>query len=91
MPVNRETFESVVVVVTLDPGSSLTKIIYQVIVNGVGSELKILSMEPELMQVTRRRIEDYEAERWTSTDPAEEAWVESGATIYRLPAPAVLL
>ena len=82
MPVNRETFESVVVVVTLDPGSSLTKIIYQVIVNGVGSELKILSMEPELMQVTRRRIEDYEAERWTSTDPAEEAWVESGGVYY---------
>lgn len=82
MLVNRETFESVVLVVTLDPGSSLTKIIYQIIIDGSSSELKILSMEPELMKVTRRRIEDYEAQRWTSTDPAYEAWVESSGEYY---------
>lgn len=82
MPLKLTTQERVILVVTLDPGSSLTKIIYQVINDGVGSELKILSMEPELMKVTRRQIEDYEAQRWTSTDPAAEAWVESQGEYY---------
>lgn len=82
MIVNRAIQERVILVVTLDPGSSLTKIIYQVIVGDSSSELKILSMEPELMQITKRRIEEYEAERWTSTEPAEEAWVETQGEYY---------
>lgn len=82
MAVNRATTERVIVVMTLDPGSSLTKIIYQVIFGSAASELKILAMEPELMKVSHRRIEDYEAERWTSTDPVEEAWVESQGEFY---------
>lgn len=82
MPLKLTTQERVILVVTLDPGSSLTKIIYQVQIDGSSSELKILSMEPELMQVTSRRIEDYEAVRWTSTDPAYEAWVETSGEYY---------
>lgn len=82
MPLKLTTQERVILALTLDPGSSLTKIIYQVIIDGLSSELKILSMEPELMKVTRRRIEDYEAQRWTSTDPAEEAWVELAGEHY---------
>lgn len=84
MPLKLTTQERVILVVTLDPGSSLTKIIYQIIIDGSSSELKILSMEPELMQVTSRRIEDYEAVRWTSTDPAYEAWVETSGEYYAI-------
>jgi len=69
--------ERITLVLILDPGSSLTKIVYQIVNSSLErSRPKLLLMEPEVKAVKQELIEAYEAERLTSADPKDEAWVE---------------
>lgn len=83
MPVLRATEKSMILVLTLDPGSSLTKIIYQIIYGSEErSEPKVLLMEPEVIPVRGELIEAYESSRLTSADPENEAWIECDGEYY---------
>lgn len=73
----------IALVLTLDPGSSLTKIIYQIVFgSSERSQPKLLLMEPEVIAVGQELLEAYEDERLTSADPENEAWIECEGEYY---------
>ncbi len=83
MPELKTMERQIVLVLTLDPGSSLTKIVYQIVYNSwEQSEPKILLMEPQVIEVSQELIEAYEAQRLTSADPENEAWIECEGEFY---------
>lgn len=83
MPELKTMERQIVLVLTLDPGSSLTKIVYQIVYNSwEQSEPKILLMEPQVIEVSQELIEAYEAQRLTSADPENEAWIECDGEFY---------
>lgn len=61
-------------IVTIDPGSSLTKVIYCV----KADETKLLQMEPAIVTVTETALEKYQSKQSLSVAPKNEAWVEYG-------------
>lgn len=63
---------------TLDPGSSGTKIIWRASL----FRPELLVMSPEVIEVTREDIEFYKTRRVILSEPEKEAWVEYGGTIY---------
>ncbi len=66
---------------SLDPGSSMTKMIYRISCSVV-SQPVLFCMEPELMRVTKELIELYESGRMNSPSPENEAWVEFEQEYY---------
>lgn len=58
--------------ITLDPGSSLTKIFYAVKSN----QAELLLMEPEVIQVSPESIEAYESSKVGNPSPENCAWIE---------------
>ncbi len=63
---------------TLDPGSSGSKIIWRV----SPFRPELLVMSPEVIEVTREDIEFYKMRRVIVSEPENEAWVEYGGAIY---------
>lgn len=63
---------------TLDPGSSGSKIIWRV----SPFRPELLVMSPEVIEVTREDIEFYKTRRVIVSEPEKEAWVEYGGAIY---------
>lgn len=63
---------------TLDPGSSGSKIIWRV----SPFRPELLVMSPEVIEVTRDDIEFYKTRRVIVSEPEKEAWVEYGGIIY---------
>lgn len=63
---------------TLDPGSSGSKIIWRV----SPFRPELLVMSPEVIEVTREDIEFYKTRRVIVSEPEKEAWVEYGGGIY---------
>lgn len=63
---------------TLDPGSSGSKIIWRV----SPFRPELLVMSPEVIEVTREDIEFYKTRRVIVSEPEKEAWVEYGGVIY---------
>lgn len=79
----ESTDSRITLVLTLDPGSSLTKIIYQIrFGSSERSQPKLLLMEPEVIVVSQELLEAYEDERLTSADPENEAWIECEGEYY---------
>ena len=65
------------VLLTVDVGTSGTKIVFKVVQEGVPSKLDLLWMEPQLSQKSREEIEErYESTRFSVPQPENEAWVE---------------
>ncbi len=60
---------------TIDPGSSLTKMIYRIL-SEISFQAELFCMEPELLGVTRESIQSYESGRINSPSPENEAWVQ---------------
>ena len=60
---------------TIDPGSSLTKMIYRIL-GEISFQAELFCMEPELIGVTRESIQSYESGRINSPSPENEAWVQ---------------
>lgn len=60
---------------TIDPGSSLTKMIYRIL-GEISFKAELFCMEPELIAVTKESIDSYESGRINSPSPENEAWVQ---------------
>lgn len=85
MPALTTTERRIVLAIVLDPGSSLTKIVYQIVYSPwERSEQKVLLMEPQVIEVKQELIEAYEAQRLTSADPENEAWIECDGEVYAI-------
>lgn len=77
--------ESIVnlLLLTIDVGSSGSKIVFKIVLNGVPSKVELLWMEPELAESSREVIEDqYESTRISIPQPENEAWVEYDNECY---------
>ena len=71
------------VMLTIDVGSSGTKIVLRVVHEGVASKLDLLWMEPELAESFREAVEEqYESTRISIPQPENEAWVEYDGQCY---------
>jgi hypothetical protein len=62
----------------LDFGGSLTKGIYR----GKSGEAMLFSMEPEVISLPKASIDEYEARKMGTPDPADAAWVGCGDDYY---------
>ncbi|WP_072207820.1 ParM/StbA family protein [Mastigocoleus testarum] len=67
--------------VSLDPGSSMTKVVYHVL-SEIPNEPEILFMEPDLLEVSKESIELYESRKIGNPCPENEAWVKLGQEFY---------
>jgi hypothetical protein len=57
--------------------------VYQIVYNSwEQSQPKILLMEPQVIEVSQELIEAYEAQRLTSADPENEAWIDCEGEFY---------
>ena len=77
--------------ISLDPGSSMTKVVYRVLSDGCSeAEVlctesgEILCMEPEVIKVNKESIELYESRKISSIHPENEAWIELEQEFYAL-------
>jgi len=68
----------VMLMLTLDPGSSDTKIIWRL----TPFKPELLMMSPEVFEVARESIDLYKSKRLASPEPENEAWVESEGSYY---------
>ena len=68
-------------VLSLDPGSSMTKMVYRVLCE-VTYKPELFCMEPELIGVAFESIESYESGRINSPSPENEAWVQFEQDYY---------
>ena len=68
-------------VLSLDPGSSMTKMVYRVLCE-VTYKPELFCMEPELIGVAFESIESYESGRINSPSPENEAWVHFEQSYY---------
>lgn len=69
-------------IVSLDPGTSLTKIVYQVVAQDVSCEPKIISMEPSVIEVDEELIDIYESRKIYNPSPENDAWIKYEENYY---------
>lgn len=67
---------------SLDPGSSMTKMIYRVLDSMPYKPPELFCMEPELIAIAKESIDLYESGRLNSPNPENEAWVEFDSEYY---------
>ena len=65
-------------IVSFDPGASLTKIVYELATEG---QPRLMTMEPEMLKLPQSSIDAYMSSRkgLESSQPADEAWVSCAA------------
>ncbi|MFN6572025.1 ParM/StbA family protein [Dendronalium sp. ChiSLP03b] len=65
----------------LDPGTSLTKMIYRIL-SSIPYKPELFCMEPELISVTKESIDLYESGKINSPSPENESWIELEQEYY---------
>jgi hypothetical protein len=66
---------------SLDPGSSMTKMVYRVL-SSVPKKPELFCMEPELIGIAKESIDLYESGRINSPSPENESWIELSQDFY---------
>ena len=78
----KDTSATSLLLLTLDPGTTDSKICYRTSFGGELSSIKLLLMDSLTTIVSRESIESYEASRITTPLPESEAWIKYDEEYY---------
>jgi hypothetical protein len=66
---------------SLDPGTSMTKMVYRVL-SEISYKSELLCMEPELIKISKDSLSLYESGQMNRPNPENEAWIEYNEEYY---------
>ena len=66
---------------SLDPGTSMTKMVYRVL-SEISYKSELLCMEPELIKISKDSLDLYESGQMNRPNPENEAWIEYNEEYY---------
>ncbi|WDD36791.1 hypothetical protein PQG02_33615 (plasmid) [Nostoc sp. UHCC 0926] len=66
---------------SLDPGTSMTKMVYRVL-SEISYKSELLCMKPELIKISKDSLDLYESGQMNRPNPENEAWIEYNEEYY---------